>query len=31
VDQARSRLAGVMPDSASRQVSFHDVDARPDP
>ena len=29
VDQARSRLAGVMPDSASRLVSFHDVDARP--
>ena len=29
VDQTRSRLAGVMPDSASRMVSFHDVDARP--
>ena len=29
VDQTRSRLAGVMPDSASRLVSFHDVDARP--
>src|ERR1700720_521790 len=29
VTQARSRLAGVMPDSASRLVSFHDVDARP--
>jgi IS5 family transposase len=29
VDQARSRLVGVMPDSASRLVSFHDVDARP--
>lgn len=29
VAQARSRLAGVMPDSATRVVSFHDVDARP--
>ena len=29
ISQARSRLAGVMPDSASRIVSFHDVDARP--
>lgn len=29
IAQARSRLAGVMPDSASRIVSFHDVDARP--
>jgi IS5 family transposase len=29
VVQARSRLDGVMPDSASRLVSFHDVDARP--
>ncbi len=28
-DQTRSRLAGVMPDSATRMVSFHDVDARP--
>jgi transposase, IS5 family len=27
VSQTRSRLAGVMPDSASRIVSFHDVDA----
>ena len=27
--QTRSRLAGVMPDSATRMVSFHDVDARP--
>lgn len=27
--QTRSRLAGVMPDSASRIVSLHDVDARP--
>jgi hypothetical protein len=26
--QTRSRLAGVMPDSATRIVSFHDVDAR---
>lgn len=29
VRQTRSRLAGVMPDSMSRIVSFHDVDARP--
>jgi IS5 family transposase len=29
VVQTRSRLGGVMPDSASRVVSFHDVDARP--
>ena len=29
ISQTRSRLAGVMPDSASRIVSFHDVDARP--
>ncbi|MCP9276996.1 ISNCY family transposase [Mycolicibacterium sp. CAU 1645] len=29
IAQTRSRLAGVMPDSASRIVSFHDVDARP--
>jgi IS5 family transposase len=29
VSQTRSRLAGIMPDSASRIVSFHDVDARP--
>ena len=29
VCQTRSRLAGVMPDSASRIVSLHDVDARP--
>lgn len=29
VGQTRSRLAGVMPDSANRLVSFHDVDARP--
>jgi transposase, IS5 family len=29
VSQTRSRLGGVMPDSASRIVSFHDVDARP--
>ena len=29
VGQTHSRLAGVMPDSASRMVSFHDVDARP--
>ena len=29
VDQTRSRLAGVMPDSATRIVSLHDVDARP--
>jgi len=29
VAQARSRLAGVMPESAHRVVSLHDVDARP--
>jgi IS5 family transposase len=29
VDQTRARLGGVMPDSATRMVSFHDVDARP--
>lgn len=29
VSQTRSRLAGVMPDSASRIVSLHDIDARP--
>jgi IS5 family transposase len=29
ITQTRGRLAGVMPDSASRIVSFHDVDARP--
>jgi IS5 family transposase len=29
VDQTRSRLAGVMPDSATRVVSSYDVDARP--
>jgi IS5 family transposase len=29
VGQTRSRLAGVMPESASRVVSLHDVDARP--
>ena len=29
VAQARSRLSGVMPGSASRLVSLHDVDARP--
>jgi transposase, IS5 family len=29
VAQARSRLAGVMPNSASRVVSLHDRDARP--
>lgn len=28
VRQTRSRLAGVMPDSATRVVSLHDVDAR---
>jgi IS5 family transposase len=27
--QARSRLAGVMPDAATRVVSLHDTDARP--
>jgi IS5 family transposase len=29
VAQARSRLAGTMPDGASRLVSLHDPDARP--
>jgi transposase, IS5 family len=29
VAQTRSRLAGVMPESASRLISLHDVDARP--
>lgn len=29
VAQARSRLSGVMPESATRLVSLHDVDARP--
>ena len=29
VAQARSRLAGVMPASATRVVSLHDADARP--
>jgi IS5 family transposase len=29
VAQTRSRLSGVMPESASRVVSLHDVDARP--
>jgi IS5 family transposase len=29
VAQARSRLGGVMPESATRVVSLHDVDARP--
>jgi len=29
VTQTRSRLAGVMPDSATRLVSLHDPDARP--
>ena len=29
VAQTRSRLAGVMPESASRVISLHDVDARP--
>jgi transposase, IS5 family len=29
VTQAHSRLAGVMPDSATRLVSLHDPDARP--
>jgi IS5 family transposase len=27
--QTRRRLAGVMPESASRLLSLHDVDARP--
>jgi IS5 family transposase len=29
VAQTRSRLDGVMPESASRLISLHDVDARP--
>ena len=29
VAQTRSRLAGVMPESATRLVSLHDLDARP--
>jgi len=29
VTQTRSRLAGIMPDSATRLVSLHDPDARP--
>src|SRR5262249_16467641 len=29
VAQARSRLGGVMPESATRLVSLHDADARP--
>jgi IS5 family transposase len=29
VTQTRSRLGGVMPESATRLVSLHDVDARP--
>ncbi len=29
VAQTRSRLAGLMPESSSRLVSLHDVDARP--
>jgi IS5 family transposase len=29
VAQARSRLAGQMPDSATRLVGLHDPDARP--
>jgi IS5 family transposase len=29
VAQTRSRLSGVMPESASRVVSLHDADARP--
>ena len=29
VAQARSRLSGAMPESSSRLVSLHDVDARP--
>jgi IS5 family transposase len=29
VAQARNRLAGVMPESATRPVSLHDADARP--
>jgi IS5 family transposase len=29
IDQTRARLAGDMPDGATRVVSFHDPDARP--
>ena len=29
VTQTRSRLAGVMPESATRLISLHDIDARP--
>jgi transposase, IS5 family len=29
IDQARTRLAGTVPASATRLVSLHDVDARP--
>ena len=29
VDQTRERLAGTMPDGATRKVSLHDPDARP--
>jgi hypothetical protein len=29
IDQARTRLAGGKPDSATRLVSLHDPDARP--
>ena len=29
VAQTRRRVNGAMPESASRRVSFHDVDARP--
>ena len=29
VARTRSRLGGVMPESATRLVSLHDVDARP--
>ena len=29
VDQTRQRLAGTIPDGATRQVSLHDPDARP--
>jgi transposase, IS5 family len=29
VDQTRQRLAGTIPDGATRQVSLHDSDARP--
>jgi hypothetical protein len=29
VAEARSRLAGLMPESSSRLVSLHDTDVRP--